>query len=167
MKYVKPIALFHDLMKAKAPERRRLLGLDVGKIYIGLAVSDSNNKIASPLSVLVRKNNNIDLMAKDFQTLISELSLEGFVIGCCYDRRRYSPDAVHTKLFIEELHKTKKFEDLKYTYWDEHLTSKCAEALLKPFNLPPVLAKTMTDKFAAVGILQDYLDGMNRNSKLS
>lgn len=31
------------------------------------------------------------------------------------------------------------------------------ELLLKPLNLHPVLAKTMIDKFAAVGILQVFL----------
>lgn len=49
MKYVKPFNLFQDLMKTKPLERGRLLGLDVGDKYVGLAVSDANNKIASPL----------------------------------------------------------------------------------------------------------------------
>lgn len=49
MKYVKPVNLFHDLLKMKATERGRLLGLDVGDKYVGLAVSDLHNKIASPL----------------------------------------------------------------------------------------------------------------------
>ncbi|CAL5420581.1 unnamed protein product [Camellia sinensis] len=49
----------------KPLERGRLLGLDVGDKYVGLAVSDTNNKIASPLSVLIRKKSKIDLMAND------------------------------------------------------------------------------------------------------
>lgn len=46
---MKPFNLFQDLMKTKPFERGRLLGLDVGDKYVGLAVSDANNKIASPL----------------------------------------------------------------------------------------------------------------------
>ncbi|PIA33080.1 hypothetical protein AQUCO_04200083v1 [Aquilegia coerulea] len=166
MKYVKPLTLFRDLLKASSPERGRLLGLDVGNKYVGLAVSDSHNKIASPLSVLVRKKTNIDLMAKDFQTLISELSLGGLVIGCCYDRQHSSLEAVQVKLFVKDLCKTGKLEGLKYTYWDERFTTKCVEALLEPLNISPVMSKTILDKCAAVGILQDYLDYMQKNCEL-
>ncbi|OVA17058.1 Resolvase [Macleaya cordata] len=180
MKYVKPITLFHDLLKTNTLERGRLLGLDVGNKYVGLAVSDPQNKIASPLSVLVRKKTNMNLMAKDFQTLISELSLGGFVIGCCYDRQRSSVDAVQVKLLVEDLRKTGKLEGVRYTYWDERFTSKSVEFLLKPLHLHPVESKTIVDKFAAVGILQnhveviylllmfwqEYLDYMNMNSEL-
>ncbi|XP_059598944.1 uncharacterized protein LOC100266792 isoform X4 [Vitis vinifera] len=130
MKYVKPVNLFHDLLKMKATERGRLLGLDVGDKYVGLAVSDLHNKIASPLSVLLRKKSNIDLMATDFQSLISDLSLAGFIVGYPFNRQRSSPTNV--------------------------------ELLLKPLNLHPVQSKTILDKFAAVGILQGYLDHVNR-----
>ncbi|KAK4559437.1 hypothetical protein RGQ29_008583 [Quercus rubra] len=159
MRYVKPLNLFHDLLTSTAVKRGRLLGLDVGDKYVGLAVSDTHNEIASPLSVLLRKKSNIDLM-------ISELSLVGFVVGCPFDRRRSAPDAVQVKLFIDDLCKTGKLKGLNYTYWDESFTSKNVELLLKPLNLHPVQSKTIIDKFAAVGILQGYLDYVNRKMKL-
>lgn len=49
MKYVKPLQLFQDMLKMKVRERGRLLGLDVGDKYVGLAVSDPRNKSASPV----------------------------------------------------------------------------------------------------------------------
>ncbi|XP_009346759.1 putative pre-16S rRNA nuclease [Pyrus x bretschneideri] len=165
MRYVKPLNLFQDLVKANTLERGRLLGLDVGDKYVGVAVSDLHNKIASPLSVLLRKKSNIGLMAADFQSLISELSLVGFIVGYPFDRQKGTPDAVQVKLFIDDLSKTRKLEGLKYTYWDEGFTSKNVELLLKPLNLPPVQSKTIMDKFAAVGILQGYLDYVNRELK--
>ncbi|KAM1079963.1 hypothetical protein ACFX2B_014469 [Malus domestica] len=165
MRYVKPLNLFQDLLKANTLERGRLLGLDVGDKYVGVAVSDLHNKIASPLSVLLRKKSNIGLMAADFQSLISELSLVGFIVGYAFDRQKGTPDAVQVKLFIDDLSKTRKLEGLKYTYWDEGFTSKNVELLLKPLNLPPVQSKTIMDKFAAVGILQGYLDYVNRELK--
>lgn len=70
------------------------------------------------------------------------------------------------KLFIDDLCKTGKLKDVKYTYWDECFTSKNVELLLKPLNLHPVQAKTIMDKFAAVGILQGYLDYVNKKLKL-
>ena len=54
MKYVRPLSLFHYLLKTSAINQGRLLGLDVGDKYVGLAVSDPLNKIASPLRCLLR-----------------------------------------------------------------------------------------------------------------
>ncbi|XP_031129289.1 uncharacterized protein LOC116031004 isoform X1 [Ipomoea triloba] len=163
MKYMKPLNLFQELVKS----RGRLLGLDVGNKYVGLAVSDVQNKLASPLSVLIRKKSNIDLMTTDFQSLISELSLKGFIFGYPFDRQRNNPDAVQVKLLIDDLCETGKLVDLKYTFWDESFSSKSVEMLLKPLNLHPVQSKTIVDKFAAVEILQQgYLDYVNRNEKM-
>ncbi|CAA2975236.1 pre-16S rRNA nuclease isoform X2 [Olea europaea subsp. europaea] len=156
MKYLKPLNLFRELLKSNEIKKSRLLGLDVGDKYVGLAVSDVKNKIASPLSVLPRKKTNIHLMAGDFESLISELNLTGFVVGYPFDRQKSSPGAVQVKLFIDDLCKTGKFEELKYTFWDECFTSKNVDFLLKPLNLHPVLSKTIIDKFAAVGILQNF-----------
>ncbi|KAJ4722238.1 Polynucleotidyl transferase, ribonuclease H-like superfamily protein [Melia azedarach] len=167
MKYVKPLKLFDEMMKRKVSKRGRLLGLDVGDKYVGLAISDSNNKIASPLSVLLRKKEKIDLMACDFQSLISEFSLAGFVVGYPFNRQQTAPDAVQVKLLIDDLSATKKLEGLHYTYWNEGFTSKDVELLLKHLTLHPVESKTILDKFAAVGILQEYLDHMNRKLNLA
>lgn len=52
MKYVNHLRLFQDLLKTDTLQRGRLLGLDVGDKYVGLAVSDPHNKIASPLRFL-------------------------------------------------------------------------------------------------------------------
>ena len=52
---MRPINLFQDLLKLKASERGRFLGLDVGDKYVGLAVSDYHNQIASPLRYVLRE----------------------------------------------------------------------------------------------------------------
>ncbi|KAL1355810.1 hypothetical protein AAHE18_05G139100 [Arachis hypogaea] len=162
---VKAVQLFHDLVNKNEPAR--LLGLDVGDKYVGLALSDFQNKIASPFSVLVRKKSNIDLMASDFETLISKYSLKGFVVGLPFSCHRVSTDAAQVKVLIDALSRTKKLQGLKYTYWNESFTSKNVELLLRPLNLNnAVHSKTMLDKFAAVGILQGYLDYVNRKMKL-
>ncbi|KAK0600493.1 hypothetical protein LWI29_015509 [Acer saccharum] len=166
MKCVKPLNLFDELLKRKVTERGRLLGLDVGDKYIGLAISDPKNEKASPLSVLLRKKHNIGKMADRFQTLISEHNLEGFVVGYPFNKNRTTTDGAQVKLFIDELCNTGKLKGLKYTYWDEGFTSKIVELLLKNLNLPQVMSKTINDKFAAAGILQGYLDKANKKVKL-
>ncbi|KAL2904332.1 Cysteine synthase [Bienertia sinuspersici] len=121
-----------------ANAKGRFLGLNVVDKYAGLAVSDPENKIALPLSVLLRKKFNVDMMAADFTRLISEFLLSGFVVGCPLDRQRPSPDAVQVKVFVDDLCRTKKLESVSYTYWNECFTSKNVDTmLLKPLTLHP------------------------------
>ncbi|GAA0161578.1 RNA processing factor [Lithospermum erythrorhizon] len=166
MRYMKPASLFQELVKSKALQKGRFLGLDVGDKYVGVSVSDEHNKIALPGSVLLRKKEMIDLMATDFQCLISELSIAALVVGYPFDRQRSSPDAVQVNLLIDDLCASGKLEGVKYTYWDECFTSKSVELLVQRLELHPVRSKTILDKFAAIGILQGYLDFVNRNERL-
>lgn len=163
MKYLKPLKLYRELLKSNEVNRGRLLGLDVGERYVGLSVSDPTYKIAKPFRVLVRKKTNIDLMSTDFQNLISLLSLKGLVFGCPLIRHQSSRDTHQVKVFVDDLNKTGKFEDLKYTFWDECFSSKLTEINMKPLGIDPVVLKTIMDKFAAVGILQHYLDYASRH----
>ncbi|KAK7243013.1 hypothetical protein RIF29_37796 [Crotalaria pallida] len=91
-----------------------------------LALSDLDNKIASPFSVLLRKKSNLNLtlMASDFDSLIYLYSLKGFVIGIPWDRHRVSSDAVRIKSFVNDLSKTNMLQGLPYTFWNEQFTSK-------------------------------------------
>lgn len=49
MKYVKPLSLLGNALKTKVSVPGRFLGLDVGDKYVGLAISDPSNMVASPL----------------------------------------------------------------------------------------------------------------------
>jgi putative Holliday junction resolvase len=52
MKYVKPLSLLGNALKTKVSVPGRFLGLDVGDKYVGLAISDPSNMVASPLRYL-------------------------------------------------------------------------------------------------------------------
>lgn len=165
MRLLQAEELFRKVLEVGSKNKAaRLLGLDVGSKYVGVAISDEKNRVAMPLSVLCRTKTNINLMADDFKTLVSMYSIAGFVVG--YPFKIYGQpcaSAIQVRHLAGELCKTGKLDDLPYAYWDENFTSKCVEALLHPLNLKDLdEAKTMTDKFAAVCILQGYLDNMNR-----
>ncbi|KAL4196210.1 hypothetical protein AMTRI_Chr04g182200 [Amborella trichopoda] len=154
MRFAKPIDLFQKLLESNKIAQQRLLGLDVGNRYVGLAISDPDNKIASPLRTTYIQ--------------VKEFSLIGLVVGYPLALQgTANPQAVQVKVFVEELHRTGQLDGLSYTYWDERFTSKSVEALLKPLDMHPVQFKTIVDKFAAVGILQGYLDHVHRNMKAS
>ncbi|KAF3641257.1 glutathione peroxidase family protein [Capsicum annuum] len=154
MRFMKQSNLFHELLKSNTLASSRFLGLDVGDKYVGLAVSDTTNKVASPLAVLLRKRTNIDLMAKDLQSLVSELSLGGFVFGYPFDRQKPSRNALQIKVFIDDLCKTGELKGVNYTLMGEGFTSKNVESFLQDLKFHPTQSKTLLDKFAAVGILQ-------------
>ncbi|WVZ68734.1 hypothetical protein U9M48_017636 [Paspalum notatum var. saurae] len=165
MRLLRAEDLFRKVLEGGSKKKAaRLLGLDVGSKYVGLAVSDEQNRIALPLGVLCRTKTNINLMADDFKTLVLKYSLAGFIVGYPFNLHgQHCKNAVQVRLLAGELSKTGKLDDMSYTYWDENFTSKCVEALLHPLKLNnPNEAKTMVDKFAAVYILQGYLDNMNR-----
>lgn len=166
MKYAKQLELFQILFKNGKLETGRLLGMDVGDRYVGLAVSNPLNEIASPHSVLIRKQSNINSIADNLQELVTRFSLVGFVIGYPLPLYHFQrPQAVQVKMFVEQLQKTGRFGFLNYTYWDERLTSRAVESMLKPLRIHPLHMKHMMDKFAAVGILQDFLDNLQHQAK--
>lgn len=68
MKLVTSAALFQQVLKTGVT-KCRFLGLDVGSKYVGLAVSDEQNKIAIPLSVLERTKKNINFRCCASQAL--------------------------------------------------------------------------------------------------
>lgn len=166
MKYVKHLELFQILFKNGKLEKSRLLGMDVGDRYVGLAVSNPLNEIASPHSVLIRKQSNINSIADKLEELVTRFSLAGFVIGYPLPLYRFQrSQAIQVKMFVEQLQKTGRFGCLNYTYCDERLTSRAVESMLKPLEIHPMHMKHMMDKFAAVGILQGFLDELQHQAK--
>ena len=59
--------------------RSRLLGVDYGSVRIGLAVSDADRKIASPLATYERRGPEAD--ARYFQDLIEREEIGRIVVG--------------------------------------------------------------------------------------
>ncbi|XP_057858321.1 uncharacterized protein LOC131067372 isoform X1 [Cryptomeria japonica] len=193
MKYVKHLELFQILLKKDKPQTGRLLGMDVGERFVGLAVSDASNEIASPHSVLIRTRSDVNSIADNLQELhlvttltvgarqfdvysdvaskfrwikVDQFSLVGFVIGYPFPMYRFqSTQAFQVKQFVDQLKKISRFEGLVYTYWDERFTTKAVESMLKPLDLHPSHMKRILDKFAAVGILQGCLDDFQRQVK--
>ena len=58
---------------------QRLLGLDIGKKTIGLAISDPHMRVATPLRILWRKKFTPD--AQELIETIAENNIGGLVLG--------------------------------------------------------------------------------------
>ena len=131
----------------------RVLGLDIGDVRIGTAVSDPGRTIATPAEVIRRIGWGPDVrkiaeLCNRFDTreIVSGLPLnmdgsEGFQAG-------------KVRAFCAQLEKA----GFRVSYQDERLSTVAAEEALLEDNRSREERKQMVDKVAAALILQEWLD---------
>jgi putative holliday junction resolvase len=141
-------------LKAALPPGGRLLGLDIGSKSIGLAISDSQLRVASPLAVLDRGKFAPD-MAR-LQALIAERGVGGLVAGLPIGMDgREGPRSQSVRQFAANL---LRIIDLPLAFWDERLSTIAAERPLREAEMSHRRRRAVVDKLAAAYILQGALD---------
>jgi len=149
---------------SECPRGRALLGLDVGKKTIGLALSDPNHQIATPLHTINRTKFTRDMVA--LSEVIEEYEIGGFVVGLPVNmdgsegRRAQSirDFAIEMDGFLGN--------DPWIALWDERLSTVSVEQSVDSLvekRKTKIKAKSsgLIDKLAAQVILQGALDFMN------
>ena len=132
----------------------RKIGLDVGDVRVGVAVSDLLGMIANPYETYVRKSVPEDI--EHYKQIMKEQQADTFVVGLPLNMDGSAGDRVErTKEYVEEL---KKGIDAKFVYQDERLTTVQAEKLLISADVRRDKRKKVVDKVASCIILQAYLD---------
>ncbi len=157
-------------IKDSCPIGRVLMGMDVGKKTIGVALSDSSHSIATPLTTIMRKKFRQDLKA--LEEVIREYNVGGYVIGYplnmdgsagpkCQSVRDFALE------FEAQLSDAFKGESgVWVALKDERLSTSCVEGVIAAdFDISRRKAKDkgLIDKLAAQVILQgalDYLGGV-------
>lgn len=136
----------------------RILGIDVGRRRIGLAVSDATRTLARPLTTLtVGDAGAVDRVMQEISRLAGEEGgLSAIVVGVPA-RLDGSPteQTPHVMAFIEAL---KARTAIPVVGEDERLTSREAESRLAVRERDWRKRKARLDAAAAAVILQDYLD---------
>ena len=116
----------------------RILGIDVGRKRIGLAISDPSGTLARPLSTLtVGAHDGVRRVLQEVERLSGE------------------EDAPHVEAFISSLSGRTAIPILVE---DERLSSREAESRLARRETDWRKRKARLDAAAAAVILQDYLD---------
>ena len=138
----------------------RILGIDYGDSRIGVAVSDDGTKLAFDLCVvdatLGRKHAVNELIA-----LIQKYCADTLVIGLPTNMNGTKGDrVVKTEKFAKAL--LEAAPDLKIVYEDERLTTEYADRLMLESGKHQK-QKGVSDKLAAMIILQGYLDKLNKS----
>ncbi|HEY7153031.1 MAG TPA: Holliday junction resolvase RuvX [Gemmataceae bacterium] len=132
----------------------RLLGVDYGSVRIGLAVSDPERRLASPLVVYERRSREQD--AVYFRSLVSDEEVAAFVVGLpIHLDGREGQKAAEARAFGAWLAET---TGLPVTFWDERFSTVEAESALWQAGLTHKKRKARRDRVAAQVLLQAYLD---------
>ena len=137
----------------------RILGLDVGDVRIGIAVSDETCLIATPHSVYTRVGWGPD--TKYIQRLYAET--KATLIVCGLPRNMDGSvgfQAEKVMGFAEQLRKA----GLPVVFQDERLSTVSAHQALIEGGMRRDGRKGTVDKVAAAVILQSFLDGQGKEA---
>lgn len=139
---------------AGLPPRGRLLGIDPGAKRMGLALSDLDRTIASPLMTLERGKFAKDLEA--IRALIAEHGIVGIVIGLPRNMDgSEGPSAQSARALMRNLAGAIA---LPMAFWDERLSTMAVTRTLLEADASRKRRAELVDKLAAAYILQGALD---------
>ena len=140
------------------PKKSRLLSLDVGRKTIGLAVSDSDMKIATTVGTIRRSKFTKDV--KNLDAIITERQVNGLVLGLPISMDgNEGPACQSVRQFAVNLD---NILEIGITFWDERLSTSAVERLLiKEADLSRNRRSEIIDKMAATYILQGALDSLS------
>lgn len=132
----------------------RLLAVDHGAVRIGLAVSDADRRIASPLATYTRRN--VEQNAAFFKQLVHEEAIVQIVVGLpVHLSGREGEQAIAARVFGKWLGEV---TGLSVVFYDERFTTLQAETALWEAGLTHKRRKQRRDRVAAQMLLQAYLD---------
>ena len=140
--------------KNKLSSGSRLLGIDLGTKRIGIAISDYNQKIATPLQTLDKSKQG--KLIDELETIITEYDIKGIIIGNPINMDgTYGKSSQSAKdIAINISNKI----DIPVSLWDERLSTVGAFNLSSELDINVSKREKDIDKFAAAFILQGALD---------
>jgi putative Holliday junction resolvase len=142
------------------PYNKTILCLDLGKKRIGLAISDVNQKIASPYMVIEEKK--FSEVSVIIEGTIKKFGVGSIIVGDPINMDgSLGPKSQSSRSFIRNLYKNIKIPIL---LWDERLSTVAAERSLIEADISRKKRTKVIDKIAATIILQGLLDFLKPNS---
>lgn len=130
------------------------MGLDIGDKRIGIALSDPEDILASPLTTIIRNDDNSAV--EKIKEMASANEVNCIVIGLPYSLSGEKSGQTNTTLnFIDKI---KSAIDIEIQLEDERFSSSVAQRLLAQQGKKKKKNKGDIDAAAAAYILQGYLD---------
>src|SRR5580704_15368910 len=136
---------------------QRLMGAELGAKTIGLALSDVERRIATPLITIRRTK-----FAKDAARLVSlmdEFDAAALVIGLPLNMDgSEGPRVQATRAFVRNLG---RLTQAPFVFWDERLSTAAVTRALIEQDASRAKRAEVVDRMAAAYILQGALDRLN------
>jgi putative holliday junction resolvase len=140
------------------PDHARLLGLDLGTKTIGLALSDLERQIATPLETIKRIKFSLDAVA--LLKVAEKYAVAGLVIGLPLNMDgTEGPRVQSTRAFVRNL---VPLTPLPIVFWDERMSTLAVTRTLLFADASRAKRAAVVDKMAAAYILQGALDRLMR-----
>ena len=144
--------------KKSIGKKSRLLGIDPGKNRVGIAISDENKVVSTPLKTILKKNNSNFL--NEIKEIILENNVKGIIIGHPINMDGSTgPSAQSAKDFAVYISNN---VSIPVSMWDERLSSEGAFNLSSNLDINVSKKVEKLDQNAASFILQGAIDYIRR-----
>lgn len=144
-----------DSLNPPDPGRGRRLGIDVGTVRIGVASSDPDGILATPVETVRR--DRTDKHVRRLARLVTEMDVVEVVVGLPRTlAERTGPSAVDAIAVADAV--AARIAPIPVRLADERLTTVTAQRELREAGIKAKGQRAMIDQAAAVGILQTWLD---------
>lgn len=141
------------------------LGLDWGEKRIGIAISDELLLFAHPLEIIENSSKTKAIL----KNIIQKENIDEVVIGLPITLKgEMGKQAIKVKEQVKETFKDIKDIKTKLKFWDERMSTRHANRLLKEVGIrikDRRNIKRLDDKIAASLILQSYLNYLKRENE--
>lgn len=132
----------------------RALALDIGEVRIGIAVSDADGMVASPVCVLPA--NEVVGSARTWKRVLEDWEPDVLVCGLPKTMAgEEGPQALHVRAVAEQIHQTC---GIPLEFADERLSSSEAKRILREQGMTEKRMRGKVDMVAASLFLQTWLD---------
>jgi putative Holliday junction resolvase len=140
------------------PGRGRRLGIDVGTVRIGVATSDPDAILATPVETVAReRRKSSDKHVRRLAQLVNELEAVEVVVGLPRTLADRSGSSAHDAVELAD-QLSRRIAPTPVRLADERLTTVSAQRSLREAGVRAKGQRAMIDQAAAVNILQNWLD---------
>jgi putative holliday junction resolvase len=143
------------------------LGIDVGTVRVGVAISDPDGILATPLVTLSRDNTTrgdgppADMAS--IANIVAEHDIVGVVVGLPVTLGgREGSAATLSRQYADQL--AKVIDPVPVSLTDERMSTVVAARRLSERGVRGRRQRAVVDQAAAVEILQGWLDGLRRQT---
>ena len=138
----------------------RVMALDYGERGVGVAISDELQLTARPLTTIRREKKRYAQVIERIRELVDENEVATLVVGLPLNMDGSRGAAVErVESFISDL---RLGVSIPIVTVDERLTSQEADRMLREMGVGLRERRARSDEYAAMIILQDYIDGQKR-----